>query len=171
MKDKIRIGPSLIQGQGLFTRIPLRAGARVIEYLGEKISKEESARRCEKQNWYIFSLDEEFDLDGDFPWNPARLVNHSCAPNCHADCEGGKVWIIALRDIDSGEEITFNYGYDIEAYQEHPCQCGAEDCVGYIMAEEFFGQLRRQKTFESPPPESGQSTAPATRHTNPGAGG
>ena len=77
----------------------------------------------------------------------------------------------ALRDIQPGEEITFNYGYDLEAYEEHPCHCGAAECVGFIVAEEFFGQLRRRKIYESPPPDDGQSTAPATRHTNPAAGG
>jgi uncharacterized protein len=171
MNSRLRIGPSEIHGQGVFAKASLCAGERVIEYLGEKIAKTESARRCEGQNWCIFSLDPEFDLDGNFAWNPARRVNHSCAPNCEAGFEDGRIWITALRDIQPGEEITFNYGYDIEAYREHPCRCGAEECVGFIVAEEFFGQLRRQKTFESPRPDAWQSTAPAIRHTNPGAGG
>ena len=152
MNDSLRIGPSPIQGQGLFARTTMPKGARVLEYLGEKITKEESAWRCQRQNWYIFSLDDEFDLDGNFDWNPARLVNHSCAPNCEAGLEEGKIWILALRDIQPGEEITFNYGYDLEDYREHPCHCGAPGCAGFIVAEEFLGQLRRQRIFESPRP-------------------
>jgi SET domain-containing protein len=171
MNDHIRIGPSPIHCQGVFAKTILRRGARIIEYLGEKITKAESSRRCEQQNWRIFSLDGEFDLDGDFEWNPARLINHSCAPNCEAECEEGRIWITALRDIQPGEEITFNYSYDWESYKEHPCHCGAPGCVGFIVAEEFFAQLRRQKTFESPPPDDGRSTAPAIRHTNPAAAG
>ena len=171
MIDHIRIGPSPIHGEGVFAQTALRPGTRVIEYVGEKITTEESARRCERQNWCIFSLDDEFDLDGDFEWNPARRVNHSCAPNCEAECVEGRIWITALRDIEPGEEITYNYGYDWEEYQEHPCHCGAADCLGFIVAEEFFGQLRRRRTYVSPPQDAGQSTAPATRHTNPGAGG
>jgi uncharacterized protein len=171
MNSRLRIGPSKIHGQGVFAKTSLRAGERVIEYVGEKITKAESARRCERQNWCIFSLDEEFDLDGDFAWNPARFVNHSCAPNCEAEYGEGRISITALRDIQPGGEITFNYGYDLEAYQEHPCRCGAAECVGFIVAEEFFGQLRRRKIFESPPQDAGQSTAPAIRRTNPGAGG
>jgi hypothetical protein len=66
MSDRFRIGLSPIHGEGVFAIINLRQGARVIEYLGEKITKAESARRCERQNWCIFSLDDEFDLDGDF---------------------------------------------------------------------------------------------------------
>ncbi|MGP8198856.1 MAG: SET domain-containing protein [Limisphaerales bacterium] len=171
MRDPLRVGPSPIHGLGVFANVGLGRGARVIEYLGEKITKEESALRRERQNYCIFSLDDEFDLDGDFVWNPARLVNHSCAPNCEAECVNGRIWITALRDIPPGEEITFNYGYDWEAYEEHPCRCGAAECVGFIVAGEFFGQLRRRKIFESLPPDRGQPTAPAPHHTNPGAGG
>ena len=171
MSNRIRIGPSLIHGQGVFARTALRRGARVLEYLGRKITKAESARRCQLQNWRIFSLDGDFDLDGDFAWNPARLANHSCAPNCEAEFEQGRIWITALRNIPPGEEITFNYGYDLEAYQDHPCHCGAAECVGFMVAEEFFGQLRRRRIYESPPRDGGQSIAPATRRTNPGAGG
>jgi SET domain-containing protein len=151
MNDRTRIGPSPIQGQGLFACATLPKGSRVIEYLGEKISKEESAWRCQQQNWYIFSLDPQFDLDGNFEWNTARLVNHSCSPNCEASLEEGRIWIIALRDIQPGEEVTFDYGYDLEDYREHPCRCGAPECAGFIVAQEFLPQLRRQKTFESPP--------------------
>ena len=171
MNDSIRIAPSSIHGQGAFANTSLSRSTRVLEYLGEKITKAESARRCERQNWRIFSLDEEFDLDGDFDWNPARFVNHSCAPNCEAECEGGRIWITTLHDIQSGEEITFNYSYDWEAYHEHPCHCGAAECVGFIVAEEFFEQLRRRKIYESLPRDGGQSIAPAIRHTNPAAGG
>jgi uncharacterized protein len=171
MNNRIRIGPSTIHGEGVFAKTNLPADARVLEYLGEKITKAESARRCEGQNWCIFSLDDEFDLDGNFEWNPARRVNHSCAPNCEAEYEDGRIWITALRDIPPGEEITFNYGYDLEAYLEHPCRCGAAQCVGFIVAEEFFGRLRRRRIFESLPRGAGQSTAPATHRTSPGAAG
>ena len=88
-------------------------------------------------------LDEEFDLDGNVEWNPARFLNHSCAPNSEAVCEDGRVWIVGLRDIQPGEEITFNYGYDLADYDEHPCQCRAPECVGYIVAEALFLQIRK----------------------------
>jgi SET domain-containing protein len=171
MIDFLQIRTSPIHGQGLFATQRLRRGARVIEYIGEKISKAESNRRCELQNWYIFSLDDESDLDGNFDWNPARFVNHSCAPNCEAEWENGRIWIKALRDIEAGEEISFNYGYDWESYKEHPCHCGAPECLGFIVAEEFFARLRRQKTFESPPPDRAQSTAPGAPRTSPSANG
>jgi SET domain-containing protein len=144
MPDNIRIAPSPIHGRGGFATRFLPRGARVIEYTGERITKAESLRRCEAHNWFIFGLDEEFDLDGNVESNPARFFNHSCAPNCEAVCEEGRVWIVALRDIQPGEEITFNYGYDLVDYQEHPCRCGAPECVGFIVSEEFFPGLRRR---------------------------
>jgi len=128
--------PSAIHGIGGFAKADIAAGTRVIEYIGEKITKAESLRRCESANEYIFSLDETCDLDGNVPWNPARFLNHSCDPNCEAEPDGdasdcGAVW------HPGREEITFNYGYDLEDYREHPCRCGASDCIGYMSPKNY----------------------------------
>jgi uncharacterized protein len=144
--ENIRIGPSQIHGQGGFAVHIIQKGARVIEYVGERITKEESLRRCEANNWFIFWLNDEFDLDGSVASNPARFLNHSCAPNCEAIVDDGRVWIVASRDIQAGQEITFNYSYDLTDLEEHPCRCGAPNCVGYIVAEELFDHVRR-RTF------------------------
>ena len=135
---------SPIHGTGGFARVDIPAGTRVIEYVGEIISKQESLERCERSNEYIFAIDEEHDLDGNVEWNPARFLNHSCEPNCEAQFLEGRIWIVAIRDIRVGEELTFNYSYDLEDYREHPCGCGAKTCVGYIVAEEFFEDVRRR---------------------------
>jgi uncharacterized protein len=129
---------SPIHGCGGFAKAAIGKGTRVIEYVGERISKSESLRKCAGNNEFIFSLNEEQDLDGDVAWNPARLLNHSCAPNCEAELQEDRIWIMASRDIPAGEEITFNYGYDLVDYRQYPCRCGAPNCVGYIVAEEFF---------------------------------
>ena len=142
--ERVVFRSSAIHGTGGFARRDIASGTRVIEYIGERISKAESLRRCERDNQYIFELDDEFDVDGNVPWNPARFINHSCAPNCEAELDGGRVWIVAVRDIKAGDELTFNYGYDLEDYREHPCCCGSRDCVGYIVAEEFFEHVRKQ---------------------------
>ena len=150
-KQILELKPSPIHGLGAFARAPIRAGRLVIEYVGEEISKAESARRCEAGNTFIFELDEEWDIDGGSGWNPARYLNHSCAPNCDAELIGRQIWIVARRDIVVGEELTFNYGYDREDYREHPCHCGAPECVGYIVAEEFFATLRERRNLEPEP--------------------
>lgn len=139
------VRPSRIHGTGVFARANIASETRVIEYVGERISKEESLRRRKKGNFFVFIVTEDFDIDGDVKWNPARFINHSCAPNCEARQEDGHIWIIALRDIQAGEELTFNYGYDLQDYEEHPCACGAPGCVGYMIAQEHFEDVRQKE--------------------------
>ena len=136
--DLLVLKNSPIHGLGGFAKTAIPQGTRVVEYVGERISKRESLLRCEQNNECIFALSDEQDLDGNVAWNPARLLNHSCAPNCDAELQDDRIWIIARRDIQPGEEITFNYGYDLENYRDYPCRCGSPHCVGYIVAEEFF---------------------------------
>ena len=134
---------SSIHGTGGFARKRIPEDTQVIEYVGEKIDKAESQRRCERENQYIFALDDQYDLDGSVEWNPARFLNHCCEPNCEAQMdEDGRIWIVAIRDIEPGEEVTFNYNYDLEDFRSHPCRCGAPGCVGFIVAEEYFETVR-----------------------------
>lgn len=133
---------SPIHGMGAFATRAFAAGERVLEYQGERISKDESLRRCERGNPFIFYLDEQWNLDGSVDWNPARLLNHSCAPNCDAKLIDGHIWMVARRAITAGEELTFNYSYDLTDFREHPCRCGSTNCVGYIVAEELFDDVR-----------------------------
>lgn len=136
--------PSTIHGLGGFATTLIPAGSRVIEYVGERITKEQSLERCARDNAFIFCLDETWDLDGSVDWNPARLLNHCCEPNCDAENIEGRIWIVARRSIQPGEEITYNYNYDLEDYREHPCRCASPQCVGFIVAEELFDLLRSQ---------------------------
>ena len=147
--ELVLLKASSIHSIGGFARVDIPSGTRVIEYLGEIISKQESLARCEGSNEYIFAIDEERDLDGNVDWNPARFLNHSCEPNCEAQFFGGHIWIVAIRDVRAGEELTFNYSYDLADYREHPCHCGAKKCVGYIVAEEFFEHVRRQSEAQN----------------------
>ena len=135
--------PSPIHGTGGFARVNIRRGKRIIEYVGPKISKAEAQAELLKPNYYIFTLDETHDIDGSVPWNVARLLNHSCEPNCEAEVVRGRIWIYALRAIKAGAELTFNYSHGLEDYEQYPCHCGAPNCVGYMVAEEFFPTLRR----------------------------
>ncbi len=142
--DWVEFRTSAIHGTGGFARRAIPAGTRVIEYVGRRIDKAESLRQCERGNPFVFTVDEAWDLDGDVPENPARWLNHSCAPNCEAENDEGRIWIVALRDIPTAAELTFNYGYDLVDYRDHPCACGTPECVGFILAEEFFPQVRRR---------------------------
>jgi hypothetical protein len=68
-------------------------------------------------------------------------------PECPngAELKDGHVWIVANRDIKAGEELTFNYGFDLEDYRKYPCHCGAPACVGFIVAEEFFDHVMKRR--------------------------
>jgi len=136
--------PSQIHGTGLYARADIPAGERVIEYVGRRISKKESARLCENSNPYVFHINQEYDIDGSVEWNPARFANHSCLPNCEAEQgDDDRIWIISKRPIQAGEELTYNYGYDLEEYKDNPCDCGAPNCLGFIVAEEYWEMVRQ----------------------------
>jgi SET domain-containing protein len=134
---------SSIHGLGGFAKCDLAKGVWILEYQGEKIDKQESARRCEANNVFIFSLNDHEDIDGNVDWNLARFLNHSCSPNCEALLDEDHIWVVASRDIRALEELTFNYGFDLVDYREHPCHCGSPNCVGFIVAEEFFDLVRK----------------------------
>lgn len=145
---------SRIHNRGVFARVDIPGGTEIIEYVGEKITKAESDRRGAivlkqarksktKGAVYLFELNSRYDLDGNVRYNTAGQINHSCLPNCEAVDIRGHIWIVAIRDIKAGEELTYNYGYGFDDWEDHPCRCGAPNCVGYILAEEHWPKLRR----------------------------
>jgi hypothetical protein len=139
----LKILKSRIHGSGVFARRDIPAGTRLIEYVGLPISKKKSAELCLKQNTYLFTLDGDSDLNGKVSWNPARLINHSCEPNCEANLdESDRIWIFSIKPIAREEELTFNYGYSLEDFMKFPCRCGTPSCVGYMVAEEFLPIVR-----------------------------
>ena len=143
MKVQVWVGKSRIAGQGLFAAQDIKQGTRILPYFGEKISKDESAQRLAQGNVYIFTFNAHTDIDGKTLKNTARYINHSCDPNCEIDMTTRAIWIVALRDITAGEELSYNYGYDSKDYAEHPCRCGAQSCCGYILAQEYWDLIPR----------------------------
>ena len=149
-----KIRKSKVHGNGVFASHDIPEGAKILEYLGEKITKQES----DKRGWtqfdkakktgdaavYLFILNKKYDIDGNFTWNDARLINHTCEPNCEAEVIRGKIWIVALRDIPKGEELGFNYGFDLDNYEDHPCRCGTVSCVGFIVGEDYWPKLKKK---------------------------
>jgi SET domain-containing protein len=146
-------GNSTIHGRGVYARRTIPDGTPVIEYTGERITKAESQRR-ERQRLarlrrggdgsvYIFDLNQRHDLDGRTRRNVARLINHSCAPNCRIEVVRGRVWIVARREISAGAELTFDYGFSFTEWRLHPCRCGAARCAGFIVGSAQRWRLRR----------------------------
>ncbi len=145
---------SEIHGRGVYATTFIPRETKIIEYVGELIDKETSEKRGVSQHSkalktgdaavYIFTLSRKYDIDGNVPWNTARLINHSCAPNCEAWIEGRKIFIHSLCDINAGEELTFDYGFDVDCYEDHPCRCGKDGCVGYIVGQGQWEELRER---------------------------
>lgn len=145
---------SSIHNRGIFARCDIPNDSPIIEYVGEKITKAESARRGEalversKKTGgaavYVFTLNQKYDIDGAKGNNPARYINHSCDPNCEAFIIRGRIWIYSLREIKAGEELTYNYGFDVDTWDEHPCRCGTDRCVGFIVEEKQWPKLLRK---------------------------
>ncbi len=146
---------SKIHGRGVFAKTDIPKGARIIEYVGEKISKKEADIRGprlveeHKKNRgggavYLFELNNRSDIDGNVPYNTARFINHSCEPNAETEIKQGKIWIVSIRDIQKGKEIFYNYGYGLDDFLEHPCSCGTPSCPGFIAEEEMWPKLRRK---------------------------
>jgi SET domain-containing protein len=156
-----------IHGRGIYARTAIPDGTPVIEYIGEKITKAEAARREQQRlarlraggdgSVYIFDLNKRHDLDGRHSRNLARLINHSCAPNCRAETIRGRIWIIARRDIAPGEELGFDYGFPFNEWPHHPCRCGARGCVGYIVNKPQRWRVRRLLRHQKNPPAPKQS--------------
>ena len=138
----VHIRPSRIDRQGLFAARDIKKGTRILPYIGEKISKAEGSKRAAAGNEYIFELNARYDIDGQSLRNTARYINHSCNPNCDIDLTTHSLWIIARRDITEGEELSYNYSYDIKDHEYHPCNCGATNCCGYILDQEYWGLLQ-----------------------------
>ena len=141
---KYRFGRSAVHEWGLFAAAPLAAGEHVIEYTGELVGNavcDARERRYQAQGTdnYLFRLDASWVVDATRAGNAARFVNHSCAPNCRSrvlpggPAGRGRVVIEALRDVAAGEELTYDYKFDIEPDangKKIACRCGAPTCRG-----------------------------------------
>lgn len=160
----IKVKRSGIHGQGVYASKMIPAGTKIIEYVGEKVTKKESDRRSELplNNYadnpefgavYLFELNKRYDIDGYVDFNTARLINHSCDPNCESENIRGHIWIQSIRDIQPGEELFYNYNYGWDSWRDHICLCGTYKCVGHILNEEFWPKLfkRLRKMTKSVP--------------------
>ena len=136
------------KGRGLYAAKDIKEGTKIIDYKGKIITNkqvDESDKYDNGKPIYLFTLNKKFTLDGDFPWNTAGLINHSCNPNSQYDGKGLKIWITAIKDIKKGEEFTCDYGFGFdEDYKQFPCKCGERNCCGYIVREESRWRINKK---------------------------
>ena len=136
------------KGRGLYATKNIKEGTRIIDYVGKIITKkqtEESQKFDNAKPIYLFNLNKKYDMDGDVSWNTARLINHSCSNNCDYNGTGLKLWVIAIKDIKKGEEITADYGFGYdEDYKQFPCKCRSKNCCGYIVRAESRWRINKK---------------------------
>jgi uncharacterized protein len=129
-KKKYRVGRSGIQGRGVFATERIPRNTRIVEYTGEIIEEAEANRRAaRRKRILLFELENGTYIDGD-PNAPGPIVNHSCAPNCLSKEVHGRVFIVAARTIQPGEELA--YDYLIRPGITRACACGAPNCRGTL---------------------------------------
>ncbi|HQC96250.1 MAG TPA: SET domain-containing protein-lysine N-methyltransferase [Aquabacterium sp.] len=141
----MQVRASGVHGKGVFALVPIPKDELVIEYVGEVITWDEALRRhphdpSQPDHTFYFHLTDELVIDGNVDGNASKWINHSCDPNVEADDESGQVYLMALRDIQPGEELFFDYGLVIdERYtpalkKRFECRCGARKCRGTMLA-------------------------------------
>ena len=135
------IRSSAIHAAGCYTTTPIRNGQRVTEYTGQIVTKAEADIAYEDSPiTYLFGLgDGAMVIDGH---STAMFINHSCDANCETSEEKGHVWIVAIRDIEAGEEITYDYCLYDGGDDEARCNCGAKTCRGTMYSPQ---EIRRRK--------------------------
>jgi len=142
--DHLIVRSSQIHSKGCYTTRFIPEGAFVVEYTGERITNDDADERYEnREDTYLFGLEDgEHVIDGD---GVAAFINHSCDPNCESDEIDGRLWIVALRDIQPGEELTYDYClYDGD--DESPCACGAKACRGTLYSNEEMEKRSRESS-------------------------
>jgi len=123
---RFRIGRSQT-GLGLFATKPIKRAGYIATYRGRLLPTEEADRREARGAKYMFSLNSKRTIDGSPRWNLARYINHSCQPNAKPVGRKGGIVIVALRRIEPGEEITYDYGQEYLDYflRSKGCRCAA----------------------------------------------
>ena len=127
-KKPYRVGRSRT-GLGLFATKPIKKGAKIIRYFGPLLD-------CRKkkhdaiENKYLFELNGRWTIDGSVRENVARYINHACKPNAESDVmpRKRKVVIRAIKNIEPGEEINYDYGTDYFKAYLKPIGCKCDAC-------------------------------------------
>jgi uncharacterized protein len=153
----LRIGPSRLQGLGVFTTRAVPKGTLLLEYLGERISHAEAGERyyraAEPDAFVLlFTVNRRVVIDGGVGGRAARYVNHSCEPNCETDEIDGRIFISSIQNIPAGAELT--YDYNLEAPRPLPrdwrrryaCLCGSARCRGTIVVRPRQRRLQPMST-------------------------
>ena len=143
MANGLIIRSSSIHAAGCYTTRPLKKGARACEYEGPRFPKDIADERYKDRFLtYLFTCgDNGSVIDG---FGTAMFINHSCNPNCESEEHEGRVYIVAIRDIAAGEELTYEYNLCDSDDTDADCYCGAPNCRGTMFSEDELKRRERR---------------------------
>jgi uncharacterized protein len=136
---------SRIHADGVYTTAPIKKRHIVVEYTGPRLTNQQADDIYEHSpRTYLFGLtDGEHVIDGD---GIAAFINHSCDPNCEADEIDGRIFIRAIRNIQAGEELAYDYSlYDGDLADPAHCLCGTRHCRGSLYGEKESSRRQKKK--------------------------
>src|SRR5436309_15722597 len=140
-----RVGRSRT-GLGLFATKPIKKGTKIIRYFGPLLdSKKKKDDAIE--NKYLFELNDRWTIDGSVRKNIARYINHACKPNAESDVRPRKrkVFIRAIKNIEPGEEINYDYGTDYFKAYLKPIGCKCAACEKKRKKQRAEARAERQR--------------------------
>jgi uncharacterized protein len=114
-------------GLGLFATHPIRKGTWLLEYTGPLLTAKQSAIKEAQDARYLFEVNKRWTVDGSPRSNIARYANHSHKPNMEPVIEGTRIFLKAIRNIEPGDELVYNYGRDYLSFYIPVCKCA--DCI------------------------------------------
>ena len=135
---QIKVCESGVHGRGVYTMQFIPKGRRIIEYTGERVSWE-AVPDDKSPHTFNFGLENGDVINPEIGGNDARWINHSCNPNCEAIEEDDRIFIHAMRNIQAGEELLYDYRLEIDepitdaAKRKFACHCGASNCRGTML--------------------------------------
>jgi uncharacterized protein len=123
-----RVGRSRT-GLGLFATKPIKKGAKIVRYFGPLLDSRKKKDDA-VENKYLFELNGRWTIDGSVRKNIARYINHACKPNAESDVNPRKrkVVIRAIKRIEPGDEINYDYGTDYFKAYLKPIGCKCDAC-------------------------------------------
>jgi SET domain-containing protein len=135
---------SPVHGYGVFAARRIRKGTTIIEYLGDRVSHAQADARYEDKDpndnhTFLFTVDAKTVIDAGVNGNEARYINHGCDPNCESTTVNKRIFIEAIRTIQPGEELSYDYQIqrdndDAPNVEEiYACRCGAKNCRGSML--------------------------------------
>ena len=178
-KPLFEVRHSRIHGYGVFALRRIRKGTMVIEYLGDRVSHALANERYEHKDpkdghTFLFTVDAKTVIDAGVDGNEARFINHGCDPNCQTVNTNKRIFIEALRTIQPGEELAYDYqiqrddddAADVDVV--FACRCGAKSCRGSMLEAPKKKRKSTSKRESSAKRTSGTKRTSISKRTSSG---